>query len=368
MKYKILLLLSLIPACLFSQKVKKDIYSGDTKDGLKNGYGVMLYTNKSTYSGEWKDDLYNGKGKRTYLLYSNNKLVDQGYYDGYWINGKKEGQGVQLYYRGSKYEGEWVQDAWNGKGIYNGENSITISEGEFKNGSLSGVGKFTDNLDSFYYEGEFKQGMFNGNGKLTRFGKFKESIEGEWIEGKIKLNSTTILSTQYGIFKGLLNQGFIDVLLSNLKFWSWSINLSGNGEFNFNNGDKIIGKIPGGKVIYNNGDVYEGDCEWTRKDGFGKLTYNNGDIYEGEWFNDMKYGKFKIIYKNGDVFEGKYFEDKKNGNGKITYKNGDTFECTWIDDKKSGRGTYNKSGSVPGTKTTSTTHWHDDIEIHLPAR
>lgn len=46
------------------------------------------------------------------------------------------------------------------------------------------------------------------------------------------------------------------------------------------------------------------------KQGKGKMIYNNGDIYEGFWALDLKQGEGKMIYNNGDVKKGYWLKDK----------------------------------------------------------
>ena len=46
------------------------------------------------------------------------------------------------------------------------------------------------------------------------------------------------------------------------------------------------------------------------------MVYNNGDVYEGEWKKSMKEGKGIYYYKNGEegsVYEGEFHEDKRHG-------------------------------------------------------
>ena len=45
-----------------------------------------------------------------------------------------------------------------------------------------------------------------------------------------------------------------------------------------------------GKMIYGNGDVYEGCWHANRKNDFGKYTARDGSIYEGEFKNGKKHG------------------------------------------------------------------------------
>ena len=46
------------------------------------------------------------------------------------------------------------------------------------------------------------------------------------------------------------------------------------------------------KIIYNNGEVYEGEFLNGKRHGFGKFTFESGVIIEGIWIN----GKFSIKY------------------------------------------------------------------------
>lgn len=68
-----------------------------------------------------------------------------------------------------------------------------------------------------------------------------------------------------------------------------------------------------GKMIYLNGDIYEGNWKLSKKNGQGKMTYVNCDIYEGEWKNDKYEGRGDYIYKNGNVNTGFFKNGLKHG-------------------------------------------------------
>ena len=55
------------------------------------------------------------------------------------------------------------------------------------------------------------------------------------------------------------------------------------------------------------------------KNGKGKIIYNNGDEYEGEWKNDQKNGEGCLEYINEqNKFKGEFENDmEKNGEGLI---------------------------------------------------
>jgi hypothetical protein len=71
----------------------------------------------------------------------------------------------------------------------------------------------------------------------------------------------------------------------------------------------VIGSYHGrGKMIYINGDVYEGNWADNLREGKGKMIYANGDIYEGNWLNDER----EIIYANNEFkLKSKYLKYKK---------------------------------------------------------
>ena len=85
-----------------------------------------------------------------------------------------------------------------------------------------------------------------------------------------------------------------------------------------------------------NGNEYEGKFEniladqadydiLFNKEGEGRIIYSNGDIYEGKWVNFRKNGKGKIITKDGKIYESEWEEDKEKTNGIIIFENGDIF-------------------------------------------
>ena len=43
--------------------------------------------------------------------------------------------------------------------------------------------------------------------------------------------------------------------------------------------------------------------------GKGRLIYENGELYEGQWTNDLKHGKGVFIHADGTRYEGEWLED-----------------------------------------------------------
>ena len=69
---------------------------------------VSYFSNSST--GAWRHDSPNGFGKEVY--------PDGGYYEGMFVNGQKQGEGVLVFFNGEMYQGQFNHDTMHGKGIY----------------------------------------------------------------------------------------------------------------------------------------------------------------------------------------------------------------------------------------------------------
>ena len=48
-----------------------------------------------------------------------------------------------------------------------------------------------------------------------------------------------------------------------------------------------------------------------KKNGYGKMIFNNGDVYEGNWQAGLKHGKGIYKWKNGIIFDGNFWLDKR---------------------------------------------------------
>lgn len=85
---------------------------------LRHGYGLLQRKLNSKrvrytpiYDGEWKFDKKDGDGTAYY---------ENGFYEGQWTHGCRNGLGIMTFYDGSYYIGQWKNDLYDGIGAHYG--------------------------------------------------------------------------------------------------------------------------------------------------------------------------------------------------------------------------------------------------------
>ena len=153
------------------------IFDGEYLDGLMWN-GIIHEPNNINNLYELKDG--NGFIKEYNLLLC--KLI----FEGYYLNGKRNGEGKEYDYEGRlKFEGEYLNGERNGKGKeYNFTGEI-LYEGEYKNGLRNGKGTEYHFTGGIRYEDEYKNGKRNGKGREYLDNKL--IYEGEYFNGKKNL-------------------------------------------------------------------------------------------------------------------------------------------------------------------------------------
>jgi len=77
-----------------------------------------------------------------------------------------------------------------------------------------------------------------------------------------------------------------------------------------------------GKLIYGNGNIYEGQFENGKRHGTGTLILSDGGSYIGEWKNDKKSGVGTWNVSFGDSYSGEFLDDRIDGKGVLILANG----------------------------------------------
>ena len=67
-----------------------DLFIGKLQDNLRNGEGIMFYSNGDKYEGGWVNDIKQGVGKL---------ITKVSTYEGDWVNDREEGTGKMIYHQ-----------------------------------------------------------------------------------------------------------------------------------------------------------------------------------------------------------------------------------------------------------------------------
>lgn len=146
--------------------VDGDVYRGHWREGLKDGQGTYLSAKyHSRYDGEWKQNHYHGYG--VLIAYDDTWQTELSRYEGYWERGERSGQGKQ--YRNGRlvYQGEYLNDVYDGQGCYVDDEG-KIYRGQWKQNQLHGYAEFINVKTGNHYKGLWHKHVKHGHGVLTQ--------------------------------------------------------------------------------------------------------------------------------------------------------------------------------------------------------
>ncbi|MDX9873427.1 MAG: hypothetical protein RBS88_00840, partial [Spongiibacteraceae bacterium] len=86
--------------------------------------------------------------------------------------------------------------------------------------------------------------------------------------------------------------------------------------------------------------VYTGQCEAGRPEGAGKVVYHNGDRFEGEFRDGLPHGKGSWFGAAGDSYRGEWVAGMRSGEGTYRWASGSEYSGHWHDDRRHGQGTF----------------------------
>ncbi|KAJ4958956.1 hypothetical protein NE237_026067 [Protea cynaroides] len=158
--------------CAVQSYSNGDVYEGEFHKGKCSGSGVYYYYMSGRYEGDWVDEKYDGYGVETWARGSR--------YRGQYRQGLRHGYGVYRFYTGDVYAGEWSNGQSHGCGVHTCEDGSRYV-GEFKWGVKHGLGHYHfRNGDT--YAGEYFADKMHGFG-VYRFAN-DHRYEGAWHEGR----------------------------------------------------------------------------------------------------------------------------------------------------------------------------------------
>lgn len=219
-------------------------YSGQMKDGKRQGQGTFIWQNGQSYTGAWQNDLPEGRGS---LRFANGDL-----YEGDIKAGVPEGFGIKHFTAsGDRYEGQ------------------------FKAGGIDGFGTYADKSGN-RYTGQWQAGIKQGKGKYEWQGG--QRYEGEWAQDQPNGQGEIVFATgdrYVGTVKAGLPEGLGEKIFAS-------------------SGDHYTGELSAGEAhgqgryLWKNGDVFQGAWVKGRKTGPGRYTWADGDYWEGQFIDDRQ--------------------------------------------------------------------------------
>jgi hypothetical protein len=106
------------------------------------------------------------------------------------------------------------------------------------------------------------------------------------------------------------------------------------------------GSMQKGKMIYANGDRYEGEFEGNCPHGQGRYFFAKGDIYTGQFTQGKITGRGRYQFTNGETYEGMVVDNKLHGQGVLRKPNGTVHSGNFINDLAEGQGTKTRLTST----------------------
>ena len=270
----------------YKDDLNTKVFEGETllKNDIFENNGKRFYDNDMYYIGKLINLSEFGEGI-IYKKSGNNRNKDTIYYEGDFVDGKKEGKGKLFYDDGEYYIGDFLNDKRHGKGIIYYKDNMQKYKGDFENDVAKGKGELFQK--NYYYFGDFNDGVPNGKGFLLIY-EYNFTYEGDFVDGKFEGN---------------------------------------------------------GKLIYPNGNYYIGQFLDCKKYGNGILfSSDHKIIYEGEYVNGEYEGEGKVMMKSGDSYYiGEFKKGERSGHGEIYDKNGTIImEGQFFKDKPEGSCKYFK--------------------------
>lgn len=196
---------------------------------------------------------------------------DGSYYEGNYVDDKKQGKGTLVKPDGTKYVGDFLDNNLNGKVVVSYSNGDHYAGGMINN-LRDGSGKYTYAAGG-YYDGMWKAGVKNGYAIF-------QNTNGDVYEGN-----------------------FVNGLIHDTQ-----------GKMKFKDGTSYLGAFTNGKMT-----------------GQGTRYYSNG-LYRGAFVDGVREGYGVFEWESGNSYEGYWKNGKRNGQGTFYYSNGRNDFGTWKDD------------------------------------
>lgn len=287
-------------------KFADGIYTGDSFEGMRQGYGTFKYNNGDVYTGTWYNNKRENEGTCTY----NNGDT----YKGYWKNDTCY-QGTLTYANGDEYSGFWSKGKIYGRSKYRKADGSTY-DGLFKDGKKDGGGLLIT-ADGDTIAGEFRNDKAHGYNYI----RFKDGTRVMLMRKDDIPNGFCFTeSTDGNLYYQYQKDGKFDGPVIIIKPDKTICGLIySNGKLIDSNSHKMIDK----KQVYY--DLKEPDLSYIRTKPadthFGEIIYSDGGVYIGDLREGKPYGFGILVYVNRDAYIGTFENGKREGQGAYVYFN-----------------------------------------------
>ena len=324
------------------QRRLEQVYTGTMRRGRRHGHGIYSWPNGDRYEGYYVNDWAEGRGIYTWGAESR-WAGDR--YDGLWRRGRRHGPGHYAKAGQPPFRGLW-------------RDGVMIASGPDAPASLAAL-RATAEI-ARRPPGEWLQ-VTNQRGcevwnPISRFGD-KAFWSGACIAGKA--HGHGVLQWSNGdLFEGTLvagrRQGWAAVTLASGRRKEGRLEngrFVGRGVFWSLAGVRHEGTWQDGVLVgrgvreWPDGNRYEGELRNGKRHGRGVMTFGAGskfagNRYEGDWRNDHTSGHGIYTWANGEVHDGQWANDLRHGAGFVTYRNGNRCEGEWRDFKLLNAGRF----------------------------
>jgi hypothetical protein len=284
--------------------------------------------------------------------------------------GANNGQFTNLSFDKANFYGRYEHD----EPVYGTLVTDTFSyRGPFLKGKFNGIRGELVHSSGYKYNGEFQQGLFHGTGReiLPKKGKYQGEFRNgmrhgmgtfkgylasdeDDIQMPAEESPEEIQKKVEDLFSSAQDHQHQDdeeykdkPQDSHPKRYTYS----GFYHCNLRHGE--------GTEWIPDGDTYTGQFLADRRHGHGFLKRNNV-TFEGQWRagSPMDGNGWRIIYANGDSYQGHVVNFQPNGYGIYTEANGDVYSGDWRKGRRHGNGIHS---DTRGSEFSG--EWKDDIQV-----
>lgn len=323
-------------------------YSACESGNCQNGYGTFVTLAGSKYEGNWKNDLFHGKGKLT--------LADGTQYEGAFQNGTMEGNGVKKMVDGSHYEGEFHQ------GLYHGEGILTTADGKitrgiFYRGNLENITAetstelYTDKKDSQKADITTPEKPETVASLIHTFEAEQSTDKEQPTESQketVPLSEITDKHTQPTTLKKESSNPPPKEIVPTPP----ANKTRAEAEMTLADGSRYVGEMENGQFngqgtkIFPLGSRYVGNWVNGKEEGKGEIFYFDGRHFQGQWRGGKKNGHGILIYADGSTYEGDFKQDEIHGQGIRKYSGGSVYEGAFAHNRKNGKGIFTFANGI----------------------